>query len=381
MNKFKSWKEPSPRGLVLAVLGVVTLGVAVLSVAVSYQILEPKFGAWAVPTVGALDALWVVFQATEVLAGNNRRRVRRVQYAGLALTAVNAGIPTWDLLLNRTDGSGFDLAVVLTPIAIVATKSAWWIALPALGRPMSAGTRQALAEKRQTVADRLEEMEADAAHRIELLEVARELEQRVARAEAAYRRSVLRTQESMTKRLHKQAEATAKTVADKALPDAVAAIRLPELESWTPGALALPGPAGRDGSGTASSTDTGGGHTPVTQASAGEQGEPSHQSEDPSHPAAQTVTLTEIAAVTGVPVPVPGEQLTNSQLGVVLRHLRYSKEPPLSYRQAVRSFREAGFVGSEERVRQEWGALMSNEDKTEASEASDDDAEEEAAGA
>jgi hypothetical protein len=381
MSKFKSWSRPTPRGLVLAVLGVVTLGVAVLSVAVSYQILEPAFGGWAVPTVFALDALWVVVQATEVLAGNNGRRARRVRWAGLALTAVNAAIPTAELLL-RDGGHGVDLAaVVLTPVAIVATKTAWWVVLPALGRPMSAGTRQALAEKRQTVADRLEEMEADAAHRIELLEVARELEQRVARAEAAYRRSVLRVQESMTKRLHKQAEATAKTVADKALPDAVAAIRLPELESWTPDRPALPGPAGRDGSGTASGAETGGGHTPVTQVNGGGQDEPSHQGEDPSHPAAQTVTLTEIAAVTGVPVPVPGEQLTNSQLGVVLRHLRYSKEPPLSYRQAVRSFREAGFVGSEERVRLEWGALMSNEDKTEASEASEDDVEEEAAGA
>ena len=94
------WKELTPRGMVLGILGLVTLGVAVLSVAVSYQILEPKFGAWAVPTVGALDALWVVFQATEVLAGNNGRRARRVRWAGLALTAVNAAIPTAELLLR-----------------------------------------------------------------------------------------------------------------------------------------------------------------------------------------------------------------------------------------------------------------------------------------
>src|SRR5690606_21768237 len=99
---------PSPRGAVLAILGVITLGVAILSVAVSYDILEPRFGAWAVPTVGALDALWVVFQATEILAGNNRRRARRVQAGGLALTAVNAAIPTVHLVMS---GPGsFDLA-------------------------------------------------------------------------------------------------------------------------------------------------------------------------------------------------------------------------------------------------------------------------------
>ncbi|MBJ6636954.1 hypothetical protein H4K36_01425 [Streptomyces sp. DHE7-1] len=45
------------------------------------------------PTVGALDALWVVFQATEILSCNNRRRAGRVRWAGLALTLVNAAIP------------------------------------------------------------------------------------------------------------------------------------------------------------------------------------------------------------------------------------------------------------------------------------------------
>ncbi|MEU9647288.1 hypothetical protein, partial [Streptomyces sp. NPDC048188] len=114
VNAIKSLK-PSPRGTVLAVLGLVTLGVAILSVAVSYQILEPRFGGWAVPVVGALDALWCVFQATEILAGNNRGRRARVQAAGLALTFVNAAIPTADLILSGP--AGFDLAIVLSPVA------------------------------------------------------------------------------------------------------------------------------------------------------------------------------------------------------------------------------------------------------------------------
>ncbi|MFG2789984.1 hypothetical protein [Streptomyces sp. NPDC048419] len=50
------------------------------------------------------------------------------------------------------------------------------------------------------------------------------------------------------------------------------------------------------------------------------------------------------------------------QLVVVLRHLRYSDDPPLSYRQAVAAFREAGFVGGEQRVRKAWGSLMSHEE-------------------
>ncbi|MFF7183442.1 hypothetical protein [Streptomyces sp. NPDC008121] len=345
----RSWNW---RGAVLAVLGVVTFGVAILSVSVSYQILEPRFGGWAVPTVFALDALCVVFQATEVLAGNNGARARRVRAAGLFLTAVNAAVPTAELL-TRDGSTGVDLAVVLTPLAIVATKTAWWVALPALGRRASASTRQRIDAKRQQVADRLEEMEADAAHRIELLQLARGLEERVAKAETAYRLSVLKTQESMTKRLHSQARATEKTTASKALPASVAAIALPVLEEWTPERPALS--VGRPAL--------------VPQVSTGMGSEPSHET-------TRAVTLDEVAAVAGVPVPVPGVPLTDDQLSVVLRHLRYSRDPPMSYRQAARAFRQAGYMGSQQRIRLEWAALMTHE-----GEASEDDAEEEAADA
>ncbi|WNM29539.1 hypothetical protein RKE30_03585 [Streptomyces sp. Li-HN-5-11] len=79
-------------------------------------------------------------------------------------------------------------------------------------------------------------------------------------------------------------------------------------------------------------------------------------------PVTPPVTLDEIAAVAGVPTPQPGEPLTDAQLVVVLRHLRYSDDPPLSYRQAVAAFREGGFVGGEQRVRKAWGSLMSHEE-------------------
>ncbi|MFE3151183.1 MULTISPECIES: hypothetical protein [unclassified Streptomyces] len=353
----KGWGgRVTARGVVLAVLGVVTLGVAVLSVAVSYDILEPRFGGWAVPTVGALDALWVVFQGTEILAGNNRRRAWRVQYAGLALTVVNAAIPTADLILSRSQ-PGIDLAVVLTPIAIVFTKLAWWIALPSLGRKVSAGTRQSLESKRQTVADKLEEMEAEAAHRIELLELAAALEKKVAKAETAYRKGVLKAQHTMTEELHGQAETTAKTVAEKVLPASVAAIGLPELGQWSAVAPALPGtPDGdRHAFGTQVSALLPGSGTP-----SGTPGVP--PTGTPAHPKAPTVTLADLASVAGVPVPEPDQPLTDEQLDVVLRHLRYSDDPPRSYRQARDAFRRAGFVGSEQRVRIAFGALLAQED-------------------
>jgi len=82
----------------------------------------------------------------------------------------------------------------------------------------------------------------------------------------------------------------------------------------------------------------------------------------PSHPTVTAVTLGTLAAVTGVTAPVTGELLSDAQLDVVLRWLRYQVDPPLSYRQAVAAFRDAGYVGSEERVRRAWGALMSREE-------------------
>ncbi|MGW3698737.1 hypothetical protein ACWECR_38625 [Streptomyces sp. NPDC005056] len=357
-----------PRGRVLAALCVITLGVAILSVAVTYDILEPRFGVWAVPTVGALDALWVVFQATEILAGNNRRRARRVQYAGLALTLINAAIPTAHLILVARDGAPLDLAVVIAPVAIIATKGAWWWTLPSLGRQVSDKTRQDLATKRQTVADRLEEMEAEAAHRIELLELATTLETQVAAAETAYRVSVLKAQQDMTQQLHGQAETTEKTIKEKPLPASVAAIRLPELESWEPTAPALPGTVERAGSGTPALTR----HTTGTQAS----GLPTENGTlpgtlpgtpggtpggTPAQRAARAAALADLAAVAGVPVPEPGEPLTDGQVDVLLRHLRYVDDPPQSYRQARDTLRADGYIGSEERLRRAWAALMAKE--------------------
>ncbi|MFK4103213.1 hypothetical protein ACI2L1_24655 [Streptomyces sp. NPDC019531] len=371
------WKQtPSQRGMVITVLGIVTLGVAILSMYVSYQILQPKFGSWAVPTVGALDALWVVMQATEILSGNNRARARRVQYAGLALTAINAAIPTTDLILNAH--GEFSLAVILTPVAIVATKGAWWIALPSLGRRVSPATRERIDAKRQQVADRLEEMEAEAADRIELLDLATTLEKRVAEAETKYRKTQLRIQQTMTEDLHTQAVSTAKTVSEKPLPATVAAIRLPELGTWTPTAPALPVTADRDAPSADHPALPGGRDTSGTGASdrhagQGDSGSDRHGGGDADRDA---VTLAQLAIVAGVPTPQPGQPLTDAQLDVVLRHLRYREDPPPSYRKAGEAYRKAGFVGSEERVRRAWGALLEKEegDPSESEEEEDADA-------
>ncbi|WP_301125855.1 hypothetical protein [Streptomyces cacaoi] len=76
------------------------------------------------------------------------------------------------------------------------------------------------------------------------------------------------------------------------------------------------------------------------------------------------VTLEDVATVAGVPVPNTGEALTDEQIVVTLRFLRYTADPPLSYRQATTAFREAGYVGGEKRVRDAWGALLLQEEST-----------------
>ncbi|MFF7810833.1 hypothetical protein ACFZCF_02750 [Streptomyces sp. NPDC007945] len=98
--------------------------------------------------------------------------------------------------------------------------------------------------------------------------------------------------------------------------------------------------------------------TPVTAPVAGPAEEPTAELVEPP------VTLAEVAVVTGVTVPEPSVPLTDEQLIVVLRYLRYSVDPPLSYRQAAAAFREQGFVGAESRIRTAWGALMSQEETT-----------------
>ncbi|WP_406100129.1 hypothetical protein [Streptomyces canus] len=72
--------------------------------------------------------------------------------------------------------------------------------------------------------------------------------------------------------------------------------------------------------------------------------------------------LAQVAAVAGVETPEPGELLSEEQLTVVLRWLRHSENPPLSYRKALAAYRAAGFSAKEERVRKAYAALIDAED-------------------
>ncbi|QNP70834.1 hypothetical protein IAG44_16260 [Streptomyces roseirectus] len=87
---------------------------------------------------------------------------------------------------------------------------------------------------------------------------------------------------------------------------------------------------------------------------------PPHDSEDAAGPA-DLSGLAEAAAVAGVGTPQPGESLSEAQLTVVLRWLRHSENPPLSYRRALAAYRAAGFSAKEERVRKAYAALVDSE--------------------
>ncbi|MFE2710583.1 hypothetical protein ACFXKI_00980 [Streptomyces mirabilis] len=78
-------------------------------------------------------------------------------------------------------------------------------------------------------------------------------------------------------------------------------------------------------------------------------------------PVTNPMDLSELAAAAGVPLPEPGARLTDEQLSLVLRWLRYAMEPPRSYRQAQAEFRAAGFTAREERIRHAWAEIEERE--------------------
>jgi len=113
-----------------------------------------------------------------------------------------------------------------------------------------------------------------------------------------------------------------------------------------------------------------GGHTVVTQATpeieavttpSVTQGETDTIEQPEQALVDGSLTLQELAVVADVDLPQPGATLSDEQLAVVLRWLRYAMEPPRSYRQAQAEFRAAGFKAREERVRRIWGEIETNE--------------------
>ena len=74
-------------------------------------------------------------------------------------------------------------------------------------------------------------------------------------------------------------------------------------------------------------------------------------------PVKDAPSLEVLALAAGVDLPTPGVTLSDEQLAVVIRWLRYTMDPPRSYRQAADEFRDKGFRAREERIRKAWDAI------------------------
>ncbi|MFB7678213.1 hypothetical protein ACFC26_43155 [Kitasatospora purpeofusca] len=97
----------------------------------------------------------------------------------------------------------------------------------------------------------------------------------------------------------------------------------------------------------------------AAQVSAPVTGSPAALPPHPAAPAPHTAaaTLADVCAVAGIPVPTPGDTMTDDQVAAVLRWLRYSTNPPMSGRQAVIAFRAEGYVAADGKLREIWNTL------------------------
>lgn len=78
-------------------------------------------------------------------------------------------------------------------------------------------------------------------------------------------------------------------------------------------------------------------------------------------PTKGAMSLEDLARAAGVETPKPKTTLSDEQLEVVVRWLRYAMEPPRSYRQAYVAFLKADFKAREGRIRRIWGEIETRE--------------------
>ncbi|MET9012306.1 hypothetical protein ABZX74_15510 [Streptomyces olivaceoviridis] len=322
---------------------------------------------WSIALV--YDALWIGSLRMSEVAIRQRSRIGMAVMLGLSLAAL--GVSTGTLLVL-----GHARVFAFVPLAAAA-----FMALRLFAGNVLADTATANQIAEQSATDRNERALAAATARHlrstavtdvvtetagHLGEMARQIAraETLTKAEARISKARAKAEERLEKSDRKHGEKAA-AFAARPLTLTVTTPGTPALPTGTdrPAADAAPTtiPAPQPAIGTAApqavtNTDT--------QVNAHDDTATDVSVTPPAHP----VTLADLAAVAGVPTPVPGEALTDAQLDVVLRFLRYTDDPPRSYRQASTDFRDLGFVGSEERVRRAWAALMSKEETAPAGE-------------
>lgn len=315
-----------------------------------------QIAGWSIALV--YDALWIGALRMSEAAIRQRSRIGMAVMLGLAAVAV--GVSTGTLLIL-----GHAQVFAFVPLA-----AALFMGLRLFTTHVLADDETAATIAAQDAADRRARAlaAADARHLrttavtdvvTETAGHLGEMERQIARAE-----TLTAAEERISKARAKAEERLRK--ADEAHGELAAAFtaRPLTLAVTAPGTPALPTGTDRP----APDPDTAEDSAPELTADTADTDTDTQVNDRTDTPRAHPVTLADLAAVTGVPTPVPGEPLTDAQLDVVLRHLRYTDDPPLSYRHARKNFRDAGFVGSEERVRRVWGALLTHEETTPAGE-------------
>jgi hypothetical protein len=334
-------------------------GLALVAITVGGQ-LGPMLGlhgpmataaGWSIALV--YDALWIGSLRMSELAIRQRSTVGMVVTLGLSAGAIS--VSTGALLTL-----GHAQVFAFIPLAAAA-----FMGLRLFARNVLADPTTAAQIAKRSAADRNARAlaAADARHlqseaRTEVLtETAghlAELHRQTARAEV-----LTGAQKKISKARAKAEETLAK--ADKKHGDKAAAFMSREL--LTVGSRPMVTAAGH----TPAELD---GHTVVTQVIPEIQAvtippvttDESDTAEDPEPtPIKGAPTLDELALAAKVDLPKPGVRLSDDELAVVLRWLRYTMHPPRSYRQAQDAFRAAGFQAREERVRRIWGEIETRE--------------------
>jgi len=327
--------------------------------------------AWSIAIV--FDALWIGSLRMSEIAIRQRSTVGMVVMLGLSAAAVAGST----LVLARM---GHVEVFCFVPVA-----AALFMGLRLFADNVLADVETSETIAEQSAADRNARAlaAADARHLRSgaVTDVVTETAEHLAEADRQIARADILTK-AQRKIDEARAKAEARLVAsDKAHGQAAAAFTQRTLSVLTPGGTGTAIEAGT-GTGTARGIEAGTAagtqlvNRPVPaavpqakaeiEAGTGEPVPPVEPVETEPVPIDGGVTLDEVAAAAGVETPEPGTVgLSYEQIVIVLRWLRYSTEPPRSYRQAVDAFRAAKFRGGQDKIRRAWNELDEIEAGTE----------------
>ncbi|MFE9844710.1 hypothetical protein [Streptomyces goshikiensis] len=306
---------------------------------------------WSIAIV--YDALWIGSLRMSEVAIRQRSKIGMTVMLGLSAVAIGVSVTTLLILGHAQVFAG-------VPVAAAAFMGLRLF----VGNVLADGaTADLIAE--QSAADRNARAlaAADARHLTSeaLTEVATETAQHLAgTARQIAQAKVLTTAQKRISKARAKAEKTL-AAADKEHGEKAAAFMSRELLTVGPRPVAT---------GPGHTAPEHGGHTLATQVIPEIEAmaiSPVTTDETDSEPGVEQVpiegamTLEELAVAAGVEVPKPGVTLSDEQLEVVVRWLRYAMEPPRSYRQAYAAFKGAGFQARENRVRRTWGEIETRE--------------------